>query len=170
MQKIYFSRDFSISPKTWNFVGMNIFTMSSSMSVTSTLMSLFSFIFDLFDVVYLCLLCIILGHCPQGKSGFHNHFSLWVFIFPSNLPCFFLWSCQFFIALKKRLLIVYQTSLFLMGGLILKTRPTVSESSRSLEIPRFPSRLTCREATTNPTTSASKTAPRPTCCSLAVIL
>lgn len=30
----------------------------------------------IFDIVYLCLLCIILGQCPQGKSGFCDRLPL----------------------------------------------------------------------------------------------
>ena len=114
MGKLYFSRDLSISPRTSNFLGRNIFTLSSSflMSVTSSLNGPPPFIFD---VVYLCLLCIILGQCLQGKSGFCDHFPLWVFIFPPTCPAHFLCSHKFIIALE-RLLNFYQASLFVFSG------------------------------------------------------
>lgn len=57
------------------------------MSVASSVRPLFPFISD---IVYLCLLCIILCQCPQDKSGFRDHFPLWVLIFLPHLPWLFL--------------------------------------------------------------------------------
>lgn len=127
------------------------------MSVTSTLNGQPSFIFD---VVYLCLLCITLGQCPQGKSGFCDHFPFW-FIFPSDLPCSFLMISQvhhcFGEAFKFFIKHLY---LFFSGRLFLKTRLSASERPWSFKIPLFSLSPHAEYPPISPVNCASKTGPQ----------